>query len=172
MGKVLNEGNRIVGGSDATELVVKVKPFESGSFIVDLALYVQQNPIYLAFLAHPEAIKQAKDVLEYLGLIKKIHDKGVSLLELLGRLRNGKPEKVERVGDHFEYHTQSGDVVPVSGEVNTLYNNSVVNNYIFNLSAAAERPEVHSVKDLYSAGRRVDRCHDRQGRSGGDSGIP
>jgi hypothetical protein len=45
-----------------------------------------------------------------------------------------------------EYHAQNGDIVPVSAPVNTLYNNSVVNNYIFNIAAPAERPEVDSVK--------------------------
>lgn len=146
IGNVLKEGNRVVSGGIDTELLVTVKPFESGSFIMDLTLYVQQNPIYLAFLAHPEAIKQAKGVLEYIGLIKKVRDTGASLLELLGRLRSGKPEKVEKVGDAYEYHTQSGDIVPVSAPVNTLYNNSVINNYIFNIAAPAERPEVNSVQ--------------------------
>jgi hypothetical protein len=37
-------------------------------------------------------------------------------------------------------------VIPVSAPVNNLYNNGMVNNYIFNIAAPAERPDVVGVK--------------------------
>ena len=94
-GNVLKESYRIAHPNEG-ELVVKVKPFESGSFIMDIALHVQQNPGFLFLLGHPEIIKYTKDALEGLGLIKGAIQKGASLLELLRRLKNGKPDKIEQ----------------------------------------------------------------------------
>src|ERR1035441_1894706 len=70
LGNVLLEGDQILN-HDRHELVVKVKPFQEGSFVMDLVLTVQNNPAVLFFLTHPEAIERIKTVLEYLGLIKK-----------------------------------------------------------------------------------------------------
>jgi hypothetical protein len=91
-------------------------------------------------------IKQAKDILENIGLIKKAGEYGASLLDLLRRLKNGKPDKVEKKGDSFEYRAQDGSIIPVSAPVNNLYNNGVVNNFILNIAAPAERTDVTAVK--------------------------
>jgi hypothetical protein len=147
IGQVLQEGARIVHPEISISL--KVAPFEPGSFIADIAMIVHQNPeagIFAAFATQPEIIKQAKEVLEYIGLIKKAGEYGASLLELLQKLKNGKPEKVEKKADSFEYKAQDGSIIPVSAPVNNLYNNGTVNNFILNIAAPAERTDVEAVK--------------------------
>jgi hypothetical protein len=148
LGEVLKEGNSLI--NPESELVLKVKPFEPGSFIMDIAMHVQQNPEYsggiFALLAQPDFANQAKEVLESLGLIKKAGEIGASLLELLRRLRKGKPEKIEKRGETFEYKAEDGGIIPVSAPVHNLYNSGVVNNYIFNIAAPVERPDVVGIK--------------------------
>lgn len=63
---------------------------------MDIAMHVRQNPAFLAFMAHPDFLKQAREIFEYVGLIKKVGETGSSLLELLGKLKDGKAEKVEK----------------------------------------------------------------------------
>jgi hypothetical protein len=78
-GNVLRESYRVAYPQQG-ELAVKIKPFERGSFLMDIALSVQQNPGYLFVLAHPEKIAHAKEVLEYLGFIKKVKETGLAFL--------------------------------------------------------------------------------------------
>jgi hypothetical protein len=148
LGEVLREGNRVLHPD--TDLVLKVQPFEPGSFIMDVAMQVQhqaqeQAPLLAALMTQADLLKQAKDVLEYIGLIKKVGEFGASLLELLRKLRSGRPKEVEEKGDTFRYHAEDGGEITVSAPVHNLYNNGVVNNYIFNIAAPAERPEVESI---------------------------
>jgi len=67
-------------------------------------------------------------------------------LELLRRLRNGKPEKVEKRGERYEYIADDGGEIEVSAPVHNLYNSGVVNNYIFNIAAPAERRDVEGIR--------------------------
>jgi hypothetical protein len=138
-GNVLRESYRIVSEPNAGEMVVKVKPFESGSFIMDLALRVQQNPEYLFLLSQVQVLQHAKAALEYLGYIKKTKDFGANLFELIKALKDGRPEKIEQTApDRYEYHAKDGAIIPVNSSVNALYNNSVINNFTFNIVAPAE----------------------------------
>jgi hypothetical protein len=128
-----------------------VSPFEPGSFIMDIALHLQHSAehggtLFAALATQPEMIKQAKQILETLGLIKKAGEYGASLLELLRKLKSGKPENVEKRGDLFEYKAEGGGLISVSAPVHDLYNSGVVNNYIFNIAAPADRPDVSGVK--------------------------
>lgn len=153
LGKVLEEGYRIVHPNEG-ELAIKVKPFESGSFIMDIAMHVRAIPGVLFFLASPEILKYAKDTLEALGFIQKVAEKGASLMELLRKLRNGKPEKIEQTGpDEYKFHAGDGAVIPVNSTVHALYNSPVINNYTINIVAPAERESVDRIR-TYLKGER------------------
>ena len=96
LGEVLKEGYR--ARHPETQLALKARPlslFQPGSFIMDIGLQVQQNfqdpSIFALILTRPDFLKQAKEVLECLGLIQKAGEWGASLLELLLKLKNGKP---------------------------------------------------------------------------------
>src|ERR1700674_5465438 len=62
LGKVIQEGNRILYPEN--DLTLKVSPFEPGSFIMDIAMHVQQNPesggLFALLVTQPELLKQAK----------------------------------------------------------------------------------------------------------------
>lgn len=144
-GNVLKESYRVAYPTEG-ELIVKVRPFEEGSFLMDIALEIQQNSAYLFFATHPQLVDNAKQVLEYLGFVKKVKETGTSLLELLRGLKDGKPKSIEQKGpDHFEYHATNGAVMPVNSTVNALYNNPVINNYTFNIFAPLERDSVDGI---------------------------
>ena len=154
-GNILREGYRVVSEPTAGEMVVKVKPFEPGSFIMDIALHVQQNPQFLFALSQIQALDKAKELLEYLGYIKKAGGFGASLLDLLRGLKNGKPEKVEQKGpDHYDYHAEDGGIIPINSRVNALYNNSVINNYTFNIVAPAQHEGVNGIKTYLKSAQK------------------
>ena len=144
-GNVLKEAYRVSFPQEG-ELAVRVKPFERGSFIVDLGLFIQQNPALLFVLSYKEAIDRTKQVLEYLGLAKSVRETGLSLMGLLRGLRNGKPESVEQKGqDTYEYRASDGAVLPVNSTVHALYNSPVINHYTFNIVAPVEHESVQSI---------------------------
>src|ERR1700727_134208 len=94
-----------VAHPDEGELKLAIKPFKEGSFIMDIAFQLQQNPAILFVLTHPEVRDNLKSTLEAIGFIKKVNETGNSLLELIKRLKDGKPEKVEKKGEKsYEYH--------------------------------------------------------------------
>jgi len=144
-GTVVREAYRVINQDDS-QLVLKVKPFEHGSFIMDVALYVHNNPGVLFLMAHPDLVKHAKNTLEALGFVKDVKEKTASLIGLLRRLKNGKPEKVEKRGpDQYEYHAGDNSVIPVNSTVHTLYNNPVIKNMTVNIYAPAERKSVDGI---------------------------
>ena len=89
-----------------------------------------------------------------------------ALIELLKRLKNGKPEKVEKRGDNFEYHATDGSTTTVAAPVHNLYNNGTVNNFIFNFAAPAERPDIEGIKTYlkYAEDATVSRSARRRSR--------
>jgi hypothetical protein len=145
MAKVLTEANRVVNpGSD--EIVVAIKPFRPGSFIVDLVIWVQNNPALLFLIAQPEAAAQIKRVLAYLGLTGRAKEVAYTLLDLIIHLRNGKPAKVEQAGEKWNYTNQQGQVMPVSPQIHSLVNNGTIQNYFFQLAEPLKRDDVEKIK--------------------------
>jgi hypothetical protein len=147
LGNVIQEGDEVLN-PDRHQLVVKVKPFQEGSFVMDLVLSVQNNPTVLFFLTHPEAIERIKKVLEFLGLIKKSGEAIRTVLEVIEFLKTGKPKKVEPAGpDMFNYVNQEDQVMPVTQQVHTLINNGVIQQYLYPaVGGALERERVEAVQ--------------------------
>jgi len=131
LGNVIQESDRVISEEQHT-LLVKVKPFQEGSFLMDLVVSVQNNPAILFFLTNPEAIERIKKVFEYIGLIKKGKEAVATLLELIAHLKNGKPERVEPKGnDQFSYTNHNGQELTVNGTVHSLVNNVTIQNFHF-----------------------------------------
>jgi hypothetical protein len=115
---VLQESNTLLNAQ--TEMSVKLKPFETGSFIMDLALHVQQKQVIWGFLEPQNSWSRLNIRLNILGLAKKAGEVGIGLLESLKKLKNGKPESVEKKGDTYEYHAEDGATLMVSAPVQFL----------------------------------------------------
>jgi len=147
LGNVIQEADDAVS-HDANELAVRVRPFQEGSFVMDLVLSVIHDPTTLFALSQPEAIARIKTVLEYLGLIKKTKEVLASLIELLQFLGNGKPAKVEPAGpDTFNYFNKAGQSMPVNQPIHTLVNNGTIQQFIFPAVAAPlQREGVEAIR--------------------------
>jgi hypothetical protein len=131
LGNIIHEGDKVING-DKHDVLVRVKPFQEGSFVMDLVLSIQNNPTLLFFLAHPEATERIKKLLEYIGLIKKGNEILHSVLDVIEHLKSGKPERVEPAGhDVFNYYNESGQVMPVSQPIHNLVNNGTIQQFIF-----------------------------------------
>jgi len=71
MGNIIQESDQVLN-PDRHQVVVRVKPFQEGSFLMDLVLSVQNNPLVLFFITQPEAIERIKKVLEYVGSSRRV----------------------------------------------------------------------------------------------------
>lgn len=100
---------------------------------MDPVLSVQNNPAILFFLSQPEAVEHIKKVLEYIGLIKKRNEAIATVKDIIEFLKGEKPTKAERQPNgSVTYMAKSGDQINVSGAVNNLDVNPVINNNNFN----------------------------------------
>lgn len=147
MGNIIQEGDQVLN-ADKHQVVVRVKPFQEGSFLMDFVLSVQNNPLVLFFISQPEAIERIKKVLEYLGLIKKGKEAIATVLEVIDFLENGKPKRVEPAGpDKFNYYNQQDQVMPVTQPIHNLVNNGTIQQFIFPaVGAPLERDRVEAIK--------------------------
>jgi hypothetical protein len=147
IGQIIQEADSVIF-DDERQVNVKVGPFEEGSFVMDLVLSVQNSPAVLFFMSQPEAIERIKQVLEYLGLVKKTKEIFTSLLELIEFLKKGKPAKVEPAGpDVYNYYNQNGAVLPVNLPIHNLINNGTIQQFILPaIAAPLQRETVEAVK--------------------------
>ena len=130
---VLTEAFRITHPNDG-ELTIAVKPFQEGSFVMDIVLGIQNNPAYIFVLSHPEIIEHIKQAIKYAGFIKTAKDKIVGLIELLKQLGTGKPKSVEQISeDHYNYNAEGGSVILVNSSVHQLYTNPTIQNKTINI---------------------------------------
>ena len=144
-GNILAETYKIMHGNEG-EMVVKVKPFEPGSFIMDLDMHIRQNAGYIFILSNLQLMEHVKDALEALGLIKKIGEKTASLFDLLRQLKNGRPKEIKQNGpDGYEFEAIDGSVIAVGSTVKALYSSPVINNYTFNIAAPAQHRDVQGI---------------------------
>jgi hypothetical protein len=124
VGTVIQEANRIAGAAPH-DVVVNVRPFEEGSFFMDLMLSVQNNPAVIFFLTNPEACHQIKKLLEYIGLIKKGKEVIQTVRDVVDFLQGKKPEKVERNSNGTVTFTgPNGTQLNVPGTVGNLLHQS------------------------------------------------
>jgi hypothetical protein len=147
LGRIIQEADSVVNHDDH-QLMVKVRPFEEGSFVMDLVVSVQNNPAVLFFLSQPEAVERIKQVLEYLGFIKKGKEILATVLEVIEFFKSGKAAKVERTGpETLTYYNQQGQLLPVNMPIHNLVNNGTIQQFIFPaIGAPLQREAVEAVK--------------------------
>ena len=132
LGRVVQEADHIIN-RDQHKLVVSVKPFQEGSWMMDLSMTVQNHPEVLFFVTNPDAIKRIKDVLECIGLIKKANETIKTVLDVVEFLRGQKPEAIQRQPDGtVKISGPNGAQINVPGTVANLYlNPTITNNYFY-----------------------------------------
>ena len=122
---LIEEGNKTVypNGSD---IAVNVKPFGKGSFVVDISVF---SKIWegLTNLINQHTIQDIKTLLEWLGLLG---GGGVGVITLIKFLK-GKPKEVKKINaNEITYINEKGNSLTVNVNVDKLYNNGSIHNYI------------------------------------------
>lgn len=131
IGTIITEANKTIN-PEGKEIAINIKPFEKGSFIVDLFLFAKTNFNQLLDFVSSDNTIQIKSLLEWIGLIAKVGGAGVGLIHLVKFLK-GKPKNVEKLssGD-IRYTNKNGQNFTVNGRVKKLYNNCVIQNNTYN----------------------------------------
>lgn len=127
IGNVITESNKIVN-PEGREIAINIKPFEKGSFIIDLYLFAQTNFDQILSFISSDYAEQIKTLLEWIGLTVAIGGGGKGLIQLIKFLKS-KPQNVEKLssGD-IRYTNKDGQSFTTNEKVNKLYNNCVIQN--------------------------------------------
>ena len=127
IGKVITESNKIVN-PEGREIAINIKPFEKGSFIIDLYLFAQTNFNQILSFISSDYAEQIKTLLEWIGLTVAIGGGRKGLIQLIKFLKD-KPKNVEKLssGD-IRYTNKNGQSFTTNEKVNKLYNNCVIQN--------------------------------------------
>lgn len=125
MGEVIREANEIIG-LPKRELGINIRPFEKGSFIIDIGLFAETNLQQIMQFLNSDTVTYIKQILELIGLIN-ISGSGIfSLIQLLKWLK-GRPRKIERLeSGQVRYTNSQGDIIIVNGKVDKLYNKPTI----------------------------------------------
>lgn len=127
IGNLITESNKIVN-PEGREIAINIKPFEKGSFIIDLYLFAQTNINQILSFISSDYAEQIKTLLEWIGLTVAIGGGGKGLIQLIKFLKD-KPQNVEKLssGD-VRYTNKNGQSFTTNEKVNKLYNNCVIQN--------------------------------------------
>lgn len=133
LGELIQESNKILF-PDGKEVSVNVRPFEKGSFLVDILIFSSTHLEQLKAYVNQDSVKQIKELLEWIGLVKGLLIGGgaLSLLALILKLR-GKPKSVEKTGpDEYRYTSNEGNSITVKSPVHNLFQNPTIQTAVFN----------------------------------------
>lgn len=154
LGQLIQESNRTLY-PEGQQIAVNVKPFQGGSFIVDIVLFPGVDPHTLWSIAESAAqnvsTQQILTVLGTLGIISTAADKvakaGSSVLKVIRELR-GKPTEVKPELEPGEYrYTSDNNSISVTGPVHKLLQNpTITNNIYLTFGKPLERENVEDVE--------------------------
>lgn len=127
LGQLIQESNNILNPG-GREIAVNVKPFEKGSFIVDISVFAQNNLQQAIDLVSQEGVKNVKEILEWIGLVGGA---GMSVIGLIKYLK-GKPKSVKRISPgEVRYTPKEGNAIEVNNKVNSLFGSPKIQTFIF-----------------------------------------
>lgn len=128
LGQLIQEGNRVIN-PHGREIAVNVKPFQKGSFIVDISIFAETNLQQVIDLISQDGVKDLKEVLEWLGIIS---GGAYSVIQLIKFLK-GKPKAVERVSPgETRYTSNDGSTMVVNEKIHSLFQNPTIQYNIYN----------------------------------------
>lgn len=125
---LLSLGNLIQQSQNAVsptgkKLGVNIRPFQKGSFIIELSVFAQNNFQQLIDSVNSNNIQEVKSLLEWLGIISS---SGIGLIQLYGYLK-GKPKSIEEAGpNEVKFTAQDNSSIVVNRTVYNLYKNTQI----------------------------------------------
>lgn len=136
LGELIQESNEIINPNSQKKIAVNVKPFEKGSFIVDIVLFAQNNLSQLIDMVNTDNIKEIKELLDWLGIVKACSGVALGGTSLFGlyKFLMGKPKTVEQLNAN-EYRVTNGEdkSITVNKKVFSLFQNQKITNNIYNI---------------------------------------
>jgi len=132
LGELIKESNKTLN-PEGKDIAVNVKPFEKGSFIVDIVLFAQNNYQEILDVIGNNNVKDIKELLEWIGIIGgSAYTGGKGLFWLIKKLK-GKPKTVEQVNpNEVRYTDESGNTYTVNTKVYQLFSSTKVQNHFYN----------------------------------------
>jgi hypothetical protein len=127
LGELIQEGNR-VAYPDLPDIAISVKPFEEGSFEIELLLSPGAMGTLFTFI-QAGGVQKIAEVLSNIGLVAtNAKTAYTSLLELYKKLKGEQPKEIKEVekGIRYEVTTQDGDILQINGPVQNMYQSSVI----------------------------------------------
>lgn len=130
LGELIQESNSILNPS-GRELSVKVRPFEEGSFIVDIFVFAQNNYQQIIDAINQDGVRDVKELLEWLGIIT---GSGISLFKLMQFLK-GKPSRTERKEKNkIEVFNGEGNSIITDTKVYALFSSPTIQQNVYNIT--------------------------------------
>lgn len=135
VGQIISESQKTLR-PDKEPISINVKPFQKGSFEIEIVLFAKTNLQQILTLIRSQTGKDIAEVLQYLGLISVAASTAVaapiSLLKLIKWLK-GKPKSIEKTtSDEFTYIDNSDNKITVPVQVHALYQNVNIQQTIYN----------------------------------------
>ena len=147
MGEVIREANEVIG-LPKRELGINIRPFEKGSFIIDIGLFAETNLQQIMQFLDSDTITYIKQILELVGFIKLSGGMAFGLIKLLRWLK-GRPRKTERLeSGEVKYTNSEGNSVIVNEKVDKLYNSPII---IKNLYLGYKTIEKEGIEEIESS---------------------
>jgi hypothetical protein len=144
LGQLIQDSNELLF-PHGKQIGVNVKPFRSGSFIVDLTVFSHTNLQQILSFFDSDKIKEIKYLLEWLGLISGGVLGAVKVMKFLA----GKPKSVEQISeDEIRYTAGDDRSITVNSKVHQLLSSTKITNNIFNVYTTPldELPAVNDVR--------------------------
>lgn len=129
LGELIQEANAIINPG-GRELSIKVKPFQKGSFLVEMLAFAQTNAQQLIDLVSNENTRSVKEVLEWIGIIVG----GTGGLIYAIKWLKGKPKSIQRADEgEYIFINQNDESKTFSSITYALFSNTKIQANIFNV---------------------------------------
>lgn len=128
IGKLIQDSNNIVH-PNSERISVNVKPFQRGSFVIELALSATNNLQQIIHFINKDNTKQIKELLEWIGLI------GGGTAGVIGiyKFLKGPPKKTEVKADEVKVTDQNDNSITVNKKAFALFQNNDIQQNIYNI---------------------------------------
>lgn len=138
VGQLIQDSNKVIY-PDAEDIGINAKPFDKGSFVIEIVLFAKTNLQHLLSFVNSQEGQRIKELLEFIGLIVTIS--GASCGGLIGFihfLKGKPPQKIEEINkDESRVTTSDGKSITVKNSVINLYSSPNIRK---NISNALVRP--------------------------------
>lgn len=129
IGTLIQDGQSLVH-PEGKKLGVNIKPFEQGSFIIELSIFAQNNLQQVLDLTNNSSVQEVKELIEWLGIIGS---SGWGVLKIYKWLQ-GKPKKFEEVNENeVKIVNKEGNSITVNKNVFSLFQNTSIQQNIYHI---------------------------------------